>query len=309
MFLYFDRLTRFKYPEDKYFRVFSDIILKNFIAPSINKKQLEKLSDKQIIEQAKSVWKYSLTVNFTNIQTDFSINSTLYMLEDTYFNLTPRSKNFLNSNFNFLPLIYELDKKYETLSKNLKRICDIFYNRQAYQPIKKIILVEGITEDILLPQFAKLKEHNFDKEGYYIVVSGGKNQMVKQYTNWKKLLKLPIFILLDKDGIDVFPLIEKQLEKKDEIFMLKSGEFEDLLCSKLIQKTLKKTYPEIIEKVSKKDFNQNLSAVRNLEQYFKKNGLGEFKKADFAQNVKENCTNISYLNSEVNEILEKIILL
>ena len=25
MFLYFDRLTRFKYPEDKYFRVFSDI--------------------------------------------------------------------------------------------------------------------------------------------------------------------------------------------------------------------------------------------------------------------------------------------
>lgn len=309
MFLYFDRLTRFKYPEDKYMRVFSDIILKNFISPVINKKQLEKLDDKQIIEYTQKVWDYSLKNNFNDIQVDYTINSTLYTLEEKYFNLTPRSKNLLKSKLNFLPLISELEEKYNDLPINLKRICDIFYNRLAYQPIKKIILVEGITEDILLPQFAKLKEHNFDKEGYYIVVSGGKNQIVKQYTNWKRLLKLPIFILLDKDGTDVLPLIEKQLEKKDEVLILRSGEFEDLLCSKLIQKTLKKTYPEIIEHISQKDFDKTLSAVKNLEQYFKINGLGEFKKADFAHNVKENCTNISYLNSEINEILEKIITL
>ena len=81
---------------------------------------------------------------------------------------------------NFLPLVLELDKKYDNLPINLKRICDIFHNRQSCKPIKKIILVEGITEDILLPQFAKLKEHDFNREGYYIVVSGGKNQIVKQ---------------------------------------------------------------------------------------------------------------------------------
>ena len=33
LILYFDRLTRFKYPEIKFKRVFSDIILKNLISP------------------------------------------------------------------------------------------------------------------------------------------------------------------------------------------------------------------------------------------------------------------------------------
>lgn len=307
MLLYFDRLTRFKYPEDKYFRVFSDIILKNLISPSVTKKQLENLSEEKIIDYAKGVWNFSLRHNFKNLKEDFKINEILFDLEDNYFVLSKRSKLFLNSKMNFLPLIDELKKEYRTLPINLKRIYDIFCGKNTYQPIKKLIFVEGITEDILLPQFAKLKNIDFDKEGYYIITSGGKNQIVKLYTNWKKMLKVPIFILLDKDGVDVLPLIEKQLEDKDEIFLLKAGEFEDILNQKLIQKTLKNTYREILEHISKKDFDENLTMVKNLENYFKINGLGEFKKADFAQMVKENCNKTSYITSEIGEILSRII--
>ena len=307
MFLYFDRLTRFKYPEDKYFRVFSDIILKNLICPSINKKSLNQLETPQIIKYAKAVWNYSLEYNFKNITENYSINEELCKLEFSYYEINENSLYFLNSNLNFLPLIKELIKREKDLPINLKRICDIYQNKNIYNPIQKLILVEGITEDILLPQLAALANCDFDKAGYYIIVSGGKNQIVKQYTNWHKFLKLPVFILLDKDGEDVYPLLKTQLEKKDEIFMLKSGEFEDILDKKLILKTLKSTFPNIIEHTSKHDFDNNLPMVKNLENYFKINGLGEFKKADFAYFVKENCNNMNYLTPEIKEILKRII--
>ena len=55
-----DRLTRFKCPEEKYLRVFYDIILHNLIEPKYNRSELENLENEKIMTLAQDVINFSL---------------------------------------------------------------------------------------------------------------------------------------------------------------------------------------------------------------------------------------------------------
>ncbi|MFQ8626141.1 MAG: ATP-dependent endonuclease [Candidatus Gastranaerophilaceae bacterium] len=100
------------------------------------------------------------------------------------------------------------------------------------------MLCEGITEETLLPVFAKICGCNFKEQGVYIISAGGKNQVVKYFYNFANSLKIPVFILLDNDAEENLREIEPKLRSFDKIHLLKSGEFEDLLPNSLITKTL-----------------------------------------------------------------------
>ena len=67
-------------------------------------------------------------------------------------------------------------------------------------PIEKVILVEGLTEETLLPAFARFLGYDFYKNGVQVIPAGGKNQVVKMYYKLSQELKIPIFLLLDKDA-------------------------------------------------------------------------------------------------------------
>lgn len=51
-------------------------------------------------------------------------------------------------------------------------------------------------------------------------------------------LKLPIFVLLDKDAKENLEEIKPKLRSIDKIHLLACGEFEDLLPLELVQRTL-----------------------------------------------------------------------
>lgn len=306
-----DRLTRFKNPEDKYLRVFFDIITGNLINPKLKKSDLEKTNYRQIKDFAEYIINYSLeNLGFT-LTDDYLINQRLYDYEKSIFNLSKETEELLKNKINYKAALNLID---ETSCKNLKWLkalnssSDIEKIRTELSlkfPLRKVIIAEGATEETLLPKFAKICGYDFDKEGVYILSAGGKNQVVKLYYKLIESLKLPIFILLDKDAKENLEEIKPKLRNQDKIHLVACGEFEDMLPRALIKRTLEYELSNI-SILETETLNKNMPTVKILEEVFKTRGMHEFKKAEFAKMIKNNTTGISDISDEIKEIIEEI---
>lgn len=82
-----DRLTRFKPPEVKYLRVFSDILTNNLISPKFKKAELERMDYAEIRALAEFVFNYSLKSMGFGKDDDYLINQRLYDYENSIFYL------------------------------------------------------------------------------------------------------------------------------------------------------------------------------------------------------------------------------
>ena len=279
-----DRLTRFKPVSERYIRVIDDVLSKYLIQTD------EKLSDIQMsrkIELAQTILN-SAAKNLT----DLKLNEIIKNDEEKIFYLTNEDMEFLNSKIDFLALINLLDEN--TLPLNLKRLK--FQNnltsnetREKYAtlfPVSKVVLVEGITEEILLIEFAKILGLDFKKEGIFVLGAGGKNQVARKYYKLIEEIKIPIFILLDSDAKEIANLIIPKLRNKDKLHLIKTGEFEDILTGKLIKNALNFHFAQNMLN-NENEFEENGHAVVELHDCFKNNGWGEFKKADFAKIIRE----------------------
>ena len=303
-----DRLTRFKPTSEKYLRVFRDIILSCLIEPRYKKSDIENMDFADIRDIATDIFNSSLN-NTTN---DFVINDRLKIYENNIFNNDKNTQKLLNNKLDYksalelidinncpinLKWLYYIGK--DDVSKEYRNKYDLLF------PIEKVVIAEGITEEILLPEFAKFCGYNFDKNGVKIIAAGGKNQVVKLYYKMCEEVKLPIFILLDKDAESNEELINTKLRKQDKVYLLNSGEFEDLLPKRLIKKTINNEMKNFV-KIRTSDLDSNVPMVKVLEEFFKEQGLHEFKKAEFANQVKQQINSETDISDEVRDIIEKI---
>lgn len=290
-----DRLTRFKEPETKYLRVFKDIILTNLIEPKYKKSELDIMDYEELKQLAENIINSSLD----NSINDLLINQKLYDNEMSTFNIDKNTEKLLKNKINYREIIKLLSKD---IPDNLKWLCS---EVSCGFPVKKVILCEGITEEILLPEFAKICGFDLKENGIHIISAGGKNQVVKMFYNYAECLKIPIFVLLDNDAIENQQQISPRLRSIDRIHLLKSGEFEDLLPDSLIIKTLNyATHNISIAPIE--GLKESTSKVEFLEEFFKHRGLHEFKKAEFAHLVKENISDIEDISEEIKEIVEEL---
>ena len=307
-----DRLTRFKPTKEKYLRVFSDIILSNIIEPKYKRSDFDNLSCDLIRDVATELINKSLNaINPQNIlDSDFSINQKLINYENSVFindedtNLLLENKINYKSAIKILPEEIPINLKW---LKSLENTTDLVQNRiesDLLYPLELIIIAEGITEEILLPVFAKIADFSFEKYGIKIISAGGKNQVVKLYYSLSQLTRLPIFVLLDNDAKENLEQIKPKLRPTDKIHLVKSGEFEDLLPLELILKSLNSELKNF-STVDKSDFNAP-TVVKSLEQIYKEKGLHEFKKAEFAHLVAKNIESKKHLSAEILQILQEL---
>ena len=315
----FDRLTRFKSTKEKYFRVFSDIITSNLIEPAYKKQELITMQAEKITKIAEEIINVSLN-DLSNILTSSApeqqlserkINKIIENYENSVFINDDETKKYLKNSINFdlfIPLIDEscpINLRWlKAISKNTDLIKLRHENGYKF-PIEKVLLVEGITEEILLPAFSKYLGFDFYKEGIQIIPAGGKNQVVKMYYKLIEELKLPIFILLDKDAEENISQIKPKLRDIDKIHLVSCGEFEDLLPKTLIIKTVNNELNNFAS-ISQEDLDKELPTAKNLENIFKTKGLHEFKKADFAKMVRDNITEDSDISPEISSIIMEI---
>ncbi len=309
----FDRLTRFKFTKDKYFRVFSEIILSNLSEPVFKKTELAKISAKELTSYAEMIINNSLYDLFPKFdqQADKNINNIIKEYENSIFVNSTETKEYLNNSINYTLAINLIDEASPINLRWLKTVSKggdlkILREKNGLKfPIEKVLLVEGITEEILLPAFSKYLGYDFYKKGIQIIPAGGKNQVVKLYYELSEELKIPIFVLLDRDALENISQIQPRLRPIDKIHLVTCGEFEDLLPRELILKTVNNELNNFTS-VSDIDFDNSLSNAKNLENIFKTKGLHEFKKADFAKLVRDNISQDSDISEEIKLIVKEL---
>lgn len=300
-----DRLTRFKDPETKYLRVFKDIILSNLIEPKFKRCELDEMDYGILTDYAQQIFNSSLN----RMSSDLRVNKLLAEYENSVFYINDNVNKLLQNNINYEAIIDLLDGDLPLNLLWLKTLCSECSQFEARNnlslrfPIEKVVISEGITEEILLPEFAKIAGYDFDKNGVYVISAGGKNQVVKLFYQLSELLKLPIFVLLDNDAQANYEEIKPRLRSIDMVHVLAGGEFEDVLPVNLVKKVLK----DELENISVYDSVQfDKSMVKTLEELFRNRGLHEFKKAEFAHLVKEHVSNIEDLSPEIVKIIDEI---
>lgn len=306
-----DRLTRFKNPEVKYLRVFGELITNNLIQPKYKKSDIEKMDSEEVKKLAELIINYSLENFGLPKDEDYIINQRLYDYEKSVYIINESIEKFLKNKINYKAFVTLID---ENSPKNLKWLkalgspMDIkqerFKNSLRF-PVEKVVIAEGATEETLLPEFAKRCGYDFDKEGIYVLSAGGKNQVVKLYYRLVDSLKLPIFVLLDKDAKENLEEIKPKLRPIDKIHLLACGEFEDLLPLELVQRTLDYQLNNI-SMMEKEMLNAPEPRVKILEEVFKTRGMHEFKKVEFAQMVKKNIKTNADISDEICEIINEI---
>ena len=303
-----DRLTRFKPTKEKYLRVFSDIILGNLIEPKYKKSELETFDMPKIRDIAVEILNSSLEKISEPTK---KINNKIKEYENSVFNIDSAAQELLDNNIDYNNALAYIDENSVVNLKWLKTLehdNDFIQMRQLHDlkfPIEKVILVEGLTEETLLPAFARFLGYDFYKNGVQVIPAGGKNQVVKMYYKLSQELKIPIFLLLDKDAEENIAQIKPRLRNIDKIHLVSCGEFEDLLPKSLIIKTVN-AHLKNFSSISENDLLDEVSEVKNLENIFKTKGLHEFKKAEFAKMVKSNISENSDISNEIKLIIDEI---
>jgi len=307
-----DRLTRFKFTEEKYLRVFKDIVVSNLISPKYKKNQLDMMEYAILTELATEIFNSSLEANGLELTKDYKINLKLLEYEKSIFKFDKNVQKLLENKLDFKAAITFLDNDSFALNlkwlKSLSSLDSPLQNRVKAKtkfPLEKIIITEGITEEILLPKFAKLCGYDFDEYGVYLIAAGGKNQVVKMFYQLSENLKLPVFVLLDNDAKENFSEISPKLRNVDKVHVIDNGEFEDILPLNLIKKTLN-SYLKNFSSVSLEELRKDLPMTKILEEIFKQKGFNEFKKAEFAYLVAENISSNQDVSSEIATIINEI---
>ena len=304
-----DRLTRFEPAYIRYQRVYNDIINKFSFD---NKVSAYCLNDK--IKLVEDIFQYTFESDYS----DHSLTEFLVNLEDKYFISNELSYQYLSSRVNISDLINSTVITSST-PQNVICIKEIYHNlpdcyrlrseKSLLYPVEKIILCEGQTEEFLLEPIFGLFGLDFKKLGFKVIQAGGKNQVARKYYSMSEYVKLPFFILLDKDALKIKELIQSKLRKLDSLYLINSGEFEDLLPSNLLLEAINYIHKNELN-CSLSDFDEKYSKVHCLDLIYKKYGFGEYKKAEFSRNLAEFILNFAnkkhFDNSEIVAIISEL---
>jgi hypothetical protein len=166
------------------------------------------------------------------------------------------------------------------------------------RPIRCVILVEGTTEEVLLPVFAKVAGLDLPQNHLLLVSAGGKNQVFLLYKKYAALLNVPIVMLLDQDAEDQLQANQHEIRPQDLGYVLPEGEMEDAYPLSLLIRTInqhfhphpaltQKTWKAFIEALKEKlphlVSNMSIKRATTLKYFWKEHQLGEFDKALFAE--------------------------
>ena len=318
-----DRLSRFKLPEESFARVFYSVLYKCLIYPKYSKQELETLDAEKISKYVALIWNNSVKALFGNDKNNSQINKVLKMMLSSVFkNIDDRTKLLIDTKLSISHIIEKID--YDKAPQNLKLLIkanESFSERnpatieklyglsQKFSlkfPVKKLLIVEGITEEILLPVFAKKLNYDFDKNGIYVLGAGGKTKSPDLYIQLRDRLNIPVVLLFDLDAYGLCQVLKAQLLNKDKIIVINNGEFEDILSPYLIKRSLNSEY-DTIKPVSISDLNIYTKMCDNLREFYRTRKLGEFKKAKLSKIVASNVKYSTDVTSEIKNIIYDII--
>jgi hypothetical protein len=149
------------------------------------------------------------------------------------------------------------------------------------------VLVEGPTEELLIPYFARLSALDLDAGAVMVKGSGGAKQVVRRYRALAASTSLPVLVVLDADAGEQAAALATALRSGDRIHVLAGGEIEDVFDDatlvRLINEHLsgsKHAWP-----VSASELAVPQRRTETLNRIWRERGLGDFDKTGFARTI------------------------
>ncbi len=235
-----------------------------------------------------------------------NINGFLQVVKD-------QPQSFENNEFiNRLLWLSEQLNSSEAKQLNIEKLEFIYKKSKVYRnqngvllPVELLLLVEGITEEKLLPLFSKIRGLEFIKKGVKLKAAGGKNQVLKLYNLYKNRLKIPILIILDKDAQSIYEQLNQIKRQSDQAFLIPEGEFEDIIPEHLIVRAINEYHKsEITIEPFEIKCEDGMCVI--LHRLWKEKGYGDFNKSEFADIICENIKVNETLSSTLINITDTI---
>ena len=166
------------------------MILSNVIEPKFKRKDLDEMEYSTLEDLAETVFNLSISSLSSVVVGTHIINEKLFNYENKVFNLNEEINKLLDNKINYdlaITLIQE-----ENSPKNLIWLKSLINNESIREeksirfPIEKVVITEGITEEILLPVFAEHLGLNFDKNGIQLFLQAVKIRLLNSF------IRLPI---------------------------------------------------------------------------------------------------------------------
>ncbi len=213
-------------------------------------------------------------------------------------------QRFGNSQFKEVPLLLE---QVATYFKNTERhpptegwqsLQDILtwvtQDVSLFPPIETLVLVEGMTEEVLLPVLLTLKEVS---SGVRVESCGGKTAMLRHYQRIRPWFRGRVRLILDADGKDVFHAIENALAPDDAVFLIPQGSIEDCYELPLFLEALNQVREGCVP-LTPQDFQDwchvqqgsRFSRSQLYQRFWLGLGLGNFDKTFLAKVISHNLS-------------------
>jgi hypothetical protein len=175
-----------------------------------------------------------------------------------------------------------------------------------------IMLVEGPTEEFLLPYLALNYGLNLNQQRIMLVASGGANKVLRKYLYWKNTIDLPIICLFDADATNIANTLMSDLRKEDNVFIL-DGEIEDLIQLDFLVDNINKYLEEDLlndesHPVSTNDFDSPEKRTVILDKIWRQKELGKFEKVKFAKFITNQPDNMKqeFITTAAKDIFNKL---
>ena len=171
-----------------------------------------------------------------------------------------------------------------------------------------ILLVEGETEMILLPHFAKLLGYDFSQMGVMISSAGGAKQVARRYFELRDVVKLPIVSFVDADAGEEVDVAQEALRESDRLHIWKEGEIEDTLDAGVLVNQLNAFLQTSggPGAISYNDFPAGQRRTAILNKLWRARGLGNFDKIGFAELIASNMRDKNEVPKAVAEAIRGI---
>jgi len=148
---------------------------------------------------------------------------------------------------------------------------------------KQVLLVEGPTEAIVLPQLCRQLGFDFGTHAIQILPCGGSKQVRRRYELLRRTLTLPITILLDGDAAELAATFE--LSACDRLLLLNAGEFEDIFDQESFIGFVESYMQEqrLANPLQPGDWQDDERRTQLLDRLCRVRGLGDFDKIALAR--------------------------
>jgi hypothetical protein len=175
---------------------------------------------------------------------------------------------------------------------------------------KRLLLVEGATEQILLPHFAECIASDWNERAVLVIPAGGANQVVRRYPVLRAQLKLPIDCLLDGDVSSHAQLVASQLKQGDRLYVLESGAIEEAFPRDQIVDLVNAYFDTsgvglIFTPVTLQELD-SATNQESMEKLWRKRNRGSFDKTGFAKVVAESITTAGQIPAEIRNLINDL---